>query len=345
MMDNKSILDALVGAVANSGGSSAQGGGLGDLLGAALGGQQQQGGGLGDLLGAALGGQQQHQQQQYQQQQYQQQQGGGLGDLLGSALSGGSSAGGGLGGLLGSVLSSAAGGAGSAAGGLGSAAGGLGGMLGSALGGAVSGGGAASGSLVDMVKSAVAKNPALVAGAAGLLLGTSGGRALAGSAAKLGGLALVGALAYKSLKSFQSEGGKTGVAALGSADSYVPASAKTEEGPLILARAMIAAAMADGKLDAQERAQIAGNLAKTGGDEAQQWLRNELQHPATPEALAKGVKDVAQATEIYAAARVAIEPDTDAEIDFLNRLSDALHLDPQLITEIDNSVSDLKEPV
>lgn len=320
MVDGKNILDALVGAVASKNTTSGDES-IADILGAALGNTQNQG-----------------------QKQNLNQSSGGLGDLLNSALGGasGSSSGGGLGSLLGSVLS---GGTSSAQSG-----GGLGSILSSVLGGTSSKQAASSGGLMDLVKDAMISNPALAktvaAGAAGLLLGTKSGRSLTGNAAKLGGLALIGSLAYKSLKAYQgTASGQKDNITLEQPDKYVPASAQSNEGPLRLARTMIAAAMADGHLDADEKAKIAGGLSKAGGADASEWLKQELAHPATPEELAIGVNSIPEAAEIYIAARVTIEPDEDAEIDFLNRLGDALNLSGDLVAELDKSVSTVKEPI
>lgn len=325
MVDGKNILDALIGAVASKNAASGNTDSLADILGSALGntgGQNRNvapdntGSGLGDLLNSALGASGSSSS-------------GGLGSLLGSVLGGSSSSasqsGSGLGSLLNSVLG--------------------GGSPSSASGSA----GAAGSGLLDLVKDAMISNPALAksvaAGAAGLLLGTKSGRALTGNAAKLGGLALIGTLAYKSLKSYQeTASGKKENIALDSPENYIPEAVKSDNGPLRLARAMIAAAMADGKLDADEKAKIAGGLAKAGGSDASDWLKQELAHPATPEELAVGVKSIPEAAEIYIAARVAIEPDADAEIDFLNRLGDALNLSGALIAELDKSVTSVKEP-
>lgn len=342
MVDTKLVLDTLLGAVASKNGTT-HSGGLADLLGAALGGSSSassgNSGGLGDLLGSALSDGTSASSSS-----------GGLADLLNAALNGSSSTSsgshGGLGDLLGSALS---GGASSTSH---SGTSEIGDLLNAALGGsststARSGGASASGGLLDLVKDAVINNPAMAktiaAGAAGLLLGTKSGRALSSNAVKLGGIALIGTLAYKSLKSFQeTSAGKSTELALPKPDQYVPAASKSEDSSLRLVRAMIAAALADGTLDASEKERIAGGLAQSG--DVSEWLKKEMAKPAKPEDLAKGVTSIPEAAEIYTAARVAIEPDSDGEIDFLNQLADALNLNPALVAELDKSATSVKVP-
>lgn len=93
-----------------------------------------------------------------------------------------------------------------------------------------------------------------------------------------------------------------------------------------LIRAMIAAANADGQIDAQERAGILERALEAGLDTAtQQFLMGELRAPAS-------LDDIVAATraelrlETYAAAVLAVSVDTDAERVWLDRLAAALAL-------------------
>ncbi len=321
MVDGKGILDALLGAASTGGGQANNGaaGGLGDILGQVLGGAQGQPG---------------------------QQAGGGLGGLLGQMLGGGgqqAQGGGGLGGLLGQILGG--GGAPQAQAGQPSAGGGLGDMLSQVLAGA---GGASSGGLIDAVKNVVAKNPGLVQsaaiGAAGLLLGTQAGRGLATSAAKLGGVALIGGLAYHALKNFQAKNDATGTAAaaLPAPHEYHPV-ASTSDGALKLVRAMIAAALADGKIDENEQRRILGEMSQSALSADQSaWLQNEMTKPASAQQLAATASSPQEAVEIYTSARIAIDPDTAPNKAFLASLAAALNLPTPLVVELDQAVDSVK---
>ena len=98
---------------------------------------------------------------------------------------------------------------------------------------------------------------------------------------------------------------------------------------VLLIRAMIAAAAADGAIDDAERAAIL-DRARNLGDDAQtlDFLRAELNAPLDSEEL------VAQtprslSNEVYAAAALAITIDTEAERAWLSRLAVRLGIDPE----------------
>jgi uncharacterized membrane protein YebE (DUF533 family) len=63
--------------------------------------------------------------------------------------------------------------------------------------------------------------------------------------------------------------------------------------------------------------------------------------PADVEELAANVNDPEKAAQVYAAARIAIDPDTIQEREFLHQLAEALDLDPALRTQIDDTVGGL----
>jgi len=110
----------------------------------------------------------------------------------------------------------------------------------------------------------------LAGGLAALLMGSKTGRKIGGEALKLGGMAAVGALAYKAYNDWQA--GKQAAPVTQApqapqapvpmlpAPSGTPFNPSTEAGQQTLARhllrAMIAAAKADGHVDAQEQARI-----------------------------------------------------------------------------------------
>ena len=363
------------------GGQGAGQGGLGDLLGQLLGGanpQQQpapqQGGGSGglgleDILrqftggqpqgagpGSSAGGG-----------------GGGLEDLLrqftggqGGAPGGGQ--GGGLGDLLRNMVPSQSGGG---APGGGSPGGGLLDILGQILGQATSGvkDGAqrvddatgASGQLRDILTRATGKSPeelmsqakdlveknrmgaGVAAGGLGaVVLGTNTGRALVGSALKIGALALIGGLAYKAVQNYQAGKPVLGDRAQPQGLIEAPtgsgyeARAVTHDTALLYIRAMIAAAAADGRIDAREQEKIMGGLRQAGIDrEAEEFLAQELNNPATTADLAAAVNGDAEAVQVFTAARIAVDVDNDQEHDFLVALANDLGLDQELVAHID----------
>lgn len=205
--------------------------------------------------------------------------------------------------------------------------------------------------LLEQAKGMLGQNQlaagAVLGGLGALIFGTSAGRALAGSAARMGGLALIGGLAYKAYQNYQAGKPLLGAdqqpalpAPAGS--GFEPEAAKNEHA-LLFIRAMIAAAAADGEIDAAERDAILGGLREAGLDqEAHEWLSQELANPASVDALVEGAESPELAAQIYTAARIAINPDTPAEKDFLAGLAGSLGLDAELVANIDAAASAAK---
>ncbi len=333
-------------------------GGLGDLLGklgGQMGGQAQSPqaapgaggagglGGLGDLLGklgGAAGGASAPAQGGAAPQ------GGGIEDILkklqqqmGGAGGQGTQGGGGLMDILGQVL-------GQATSGVKEGARKVDDMTGASghVGGAVKGAtGQSPEQILEQLKDLIQKNPgAAAAGAGGLgavVLGTRTGRALAGQAIKLGGLALIGGLAYKALQNYQAGkpliSGAADIAAAPQGSGFETA-AVTQDAAVVYLRGMIAAAAADGRIDANEQQKILGNMKQLGiGAEAEEFLANELNNPATAEQLAAGVSTQEEAVQLFTAARIAVDLDTEEEHAFLVQLAQSLGMDGNLANHID----------
>ncbi len=201
--------------------------------------------------------------------------------------------------------------------------------------------------LLEQLKELVRNNQlgagAVAGGLGGVLLGTKAGRSLATSALKLGGLALIGGLAYKALQNYQQGrpplGGQgPGASALIEAPrgSGFEAEAVTNDSALLYIRAMIAAAAADGRIDAAEQQKMLGSLQQAGIDRgAEEFLANELNNPATADDLVRAVQTEVEAVQVFTAARVAIDLDTQEEHQFLVSLAQGLGLDGNLVAHID----------
>jgi uncharacterized membrane protein YebE (DUF533 family) len=198
-----------------------------------------------------------------------------------------------------------------------------------------------------MFSSNPAAATAVLGGLGALVFGTSAGRAVVGSAAKLGGLALIGGLAYKAYQNHQAgkpliDAGQQEVLPAPAGTGFEPEAA-SEAAALVFIRAMIAAAAADGAIDAEERNAIIGGLREAGFDpEANAWLANEMANPASVDTLVAAAESPELAAQIYTAARIAINPDKSAEKDFLAGLAGALGLDAELVANIDAAASAAK---
>ena len=201
--------------------------------------------------------------------------------------------------------------------------------------------------LIAKLKELIANNKlgagAALGGLGALILGTGAGRALAGSAVRLGGLALIGGLAYKAYQNYQQGlpplGGKPptqqGLIAAPQGSGFEP-DAVTHESAVLYIRAMIAAAAADGRIDATEQQKILGGLQQAGmNEDAQQFLSSEINNPATVEDLAAAVSSPQDAVQVYTAARIAVDVDNDEEHEFLAQLAEALDIDEKLAAQVD----------
>ena len=237
-----------------------------------------------------------------------------LGDLLGGLLGKGGAQGGGLGGLLGQ------------GGGLGD----LGRRAEEMM-------GAPQGSVQNTLRD---KNQLAMGGLAALAGAVLGGRRGMGGAVGGGLLALLGSLAFSALKN-------KGAASPQPAqlESEVPLGLREPQTPaeedqlqntaLLVIRAMISAAKADGAVDGGEMSRIMGKLNEEGADsEARDFVMSELQKPLDLDSLVRNVKSPEEAVQIYGASLLAIEVDSEAERDYLAKLAERLGLDGETVERI-----------
>ena len=194
-------------------------------------------------------------------------------------------------------------------------------------------------------------NPLASIAIAGVLLGTGGGRKVAGSALKLGSLAAIAGLGYQAYKNYR-DGQNPGETAGGGtpeillpppADSGFHPEAVSTDFALILVRAMIAASRADGHIDDAERARIMDKLRVSGlGEDAAQFLEGELANPVDLDAIIAAATTEEQRVELYTASRLAIEPESRAERGYLDLLAGRLGLADGLVDHIEATVSAAK---
>ncbi|BCG26569.1 protein YebE [Pseudomonas tohonis] len=199
----------------------------------------------------------------------------------------------------------------------GGGSGGVGGNLGSLLGGA--GGGA------------------LAAGALGLLLGNKSARKLGGKALTYGGLAALGVLAYKAYGNWQARQASAPQGEPQTLDR-LPAPQAEQHSQAVL-KALVAAAKADGHVDARERQLIEGELGKLTQDaELRSWLELELNKPLDPADVARAARTPEMAAEMYLASVLMVDEEHFMERAYLDELARQLKLDPDLKTELESQV-------
>jgi uncharacterized membrane protein YebE (DUF533 family) len=199
---------------------------------------------------------------------------------------------------------------------------------------------------------------ALAGGLAGTLLGSKHTRKLAGTALQVGAAALIGGLAYKAYQSYRdgkpivpqsitdliggasTQPGSPPQAAAGSHgyEGFLSRAQPVEAEGLLVLRAMIAAAMADGRVDERERARLIDRVEASGfSAEERSYLEAMIARPDTPAQLAAKAGGPETAAQVYLAAFVAIDADTDQERAWLDDLAGRLGLDPALRQNIESA--------
>ncbi len=182
---------------------------------------------------------------------------------------------------------------------------------------------------------------AVAGGALALLL--SGGKPtkLIKNAVQMGGVALIGGLAYKAYQDWQ--GGKavqdtSATPALPKPEGtvFLPTDGAAAEAlSLKLVRAMVAAAKADGHVTGAERRKITAQLPELGlGAEAEALITEELDAPLDVGRVAALAASPEEAAEIYAASLLVVDPEAPAERGYLAMLAARLKLDPKLVEHL-----------
>jgi uncharacterized membrane protein YebE (DUF533 family) len=183
---------------------------------------------------------------------------------------------------------------------------------------------------------------AALGGLASMILGSKAGRKMGGSALKIGGMAALGGLAYNAWRNYQAQQQGTSIKGPATAEGteFLPEeSAAREELGLTLLGAMIAAAKADGHIDGAEEARIFAKVDESDLDaEEKGLLMDLLRKPPTIEELSAKANSPERAVEIYAASMLAIDPDQEAEKEYLNRLASRLGIVPALRQSVEAEV-------
>lgn len=218
-----------------------------------------------------------------------------------------------------------------------SSAGGLGG-LGGLLGGVTGGGKSGSGDLGTLLKGV--GGGAAAAGALGLLLGNKSARKLGGKALTYGGLAALGVIAYKAYGNWQAQQQQGGASQSHEPQTVdrLPAPQAELHSQAIL-KALVAAAKADGHVDAKERQLIEEQIGQLSGDpQLMRWLDAELNKPLDPAEVARAASTPEMAAEMYIASVLMVDEEHFMERAYLEELARQLKLEPSLKAELEAQV-------
>jgi uncharacterized membrane protein YebE (DUF533 family) len=191
---------------------------------------------------------------------------------------------------------------------------------------------------------------AATGGIIALLIGSKTGRKLASKVVTYGGAALLGGMAYKAIKNWQQTN---------SASQDVDFTAKSQtqfsqdmtdsaETPqpvfeLTLIKAMIAAAKADGHIDAEEQRRIFEAIQKMElSAEMKGLVFDLLQQDISVADIVNGVTDITHKSEVYLASYLVIDPDQMSERMHLDNLAEALDLPISLTKQLE---AEAKQPM
>lgn len=226
-------------------------------------------------------------------------------------------------------------GGGSAPGGRGGLGGGLGGL-----------GEQVRGRLDSMSGSGGFAGGAAMGGLLGMLLGgrsRGGGLMSYGTAAAVGALALHAYQAYQRGQAAQSTPPMNPAQVQNTPAHVLPHAAPAADGgafELVLVRAMVGAARADGTIDSMEQQKLFGEVEKLGlSSEAKGYVFDLLNKPVDLDSIAGAVGTPEQAAEVYLASRLAIDPDQAAERAYLDALASRLKLPAELRAHLDQQAA------
>jgi uncharacterized membrane protein YebE (DUF533 family) len=181
---------------------------------------------------------------------------------------------------------------------------------------------------------------AAVGGLLGLLLGGKGMRKAAGGVLGYGGAAAIGALALHAYQAYQRGQSAQGTVPMSANQiESVPVAALPHAAPaadggafeLVLVKAMVGAAKADGHIDAEEQRRLFSEVERMGLDsEAKAYVFDLLTKPVDLASIAGAVSTPEQGAELYLASRLAINPDEPAERAYLDALATRLQIPAEL---------------
>lgn len=177
---------------------------------------------------------------------------------------------------------------------------------------------------------------ALAGGTLALLLGSRGGRKVAGTAAALGGLGMLGKVAFDAYQTWKTDQG--GAAAEPGTPVGELSGPAAEQRSRVLLKAMIAAAKADGHIDDTERAAIQNAVSGLGvDDDVRSMIDAELARPLNAADIAADADSPETAAEIYLASLAVIDTDDPRERAYLNELAGALQIEPALAQQLETT--------
>ncbi len=177
-----------------------------------------------------------------------------------------------------------------------------------------------------------------------MLLGSRGGRRMGGGVLKIGGVAALGMLAWKTYSDWQAQQQAAAPATTTTTATppppaggfaALPAPQAEAHGQAML-KAMIAAAKSDGHLDERERGLLDTELGRLQAPpELRAWFDAELRRPIDPADVAAAATTPEMAAEVYLASVLVVDQTTSMERAYLDALARELRLDAGLKAQLE----------
>ena len=156
---------------------------------------------------------------------------------------------------------------------------------------------------------------------------------------KLGTLGALGGLAYKTYQNWQSQQTGQTISQAGASIENL-AGPQAEKRSLALLKAMIAAAKADGHIDAAEGAKIEGLMTKLDLESATaKVIKEELSKPLDPMDIAASADTPEAAAEIYLTSLLVIGEVNENERAYLDQLAEYLKIPKDLTQQMETQAN------
>jgi len=169
-------------------------------------------------------------------------------------------------------------------------------------------------------------------GALAGVLGGKGAKKLGKTALQAGALAAIGGVAWKAYQAYTSRPQENAPQPVQQAPLALPAPATHD---LLMVRAMIAAAHADGHIDAKEQTRIFEQVDRMGlADDDKATLFDELRRPLGLRELVELTPDSEAGAEVYAASLFALDSGQPISQRYLAELAQRLELPAELVSAV-----------
>jgi uncharacterized membrane protein YebE (DUF533 family) len=169
-----------------------------------------------------------------------------------------------------------------------------------------------------------------------MLLGSRSGRGMGGQVLKVGSVAALGMLAWRTYSEWQAQQPHAGAPSPPAVGPVALPPPQAEAHARAMLKAMIAAAKSDGHVDERERDMLDTELGRLQAPpELRAWVEAELRRPIDPADVAAAATTPEMAAEVYLASVLVVDQTTTMERAYLDALAGSLRLDAGLKAQLE----------